>query len=75
MTTRPSLKEYSRAEARLRESIILRASGLPMHDYPGRREDLELIKRFHAEHGIPPSGFLPRLWWRVRGGSCHEHQR
>jgi hypothetical protein len=65
--TPPSLKEYNRAEGRLKESIALRALGLPLHDYPGRREDLELIKRFHAEHGVPPTGFFRRLWWRVRG--------
>ena len=60
----PSLREYGRAEERLKESLWLRCNGLPMHDYPMRCDDLRLIRRFHAAYGVPPSGFLRRfLWW------------
>jgi hypothetical protein len=31
------------------------------------REDLATIGAYHAEHGIPPTGFFARLWWRLRG--------
>ena len=63
----PSLKEYSRAEARVEESIALRCGGFPLHTYPGRDEDLATIHAYIAEHGIPPSGFFARLVWRLRG--------
>jgi hypothetical protein len=33
----------------------------------GRDEDLATIHAYIAGHGIPPSGFLRRLWWRLRG--------
>jgi hypothetical protein len=35
----------------------------------GRDEDLATIHAYIAGHGIPPSGFLRRLWWRLRGKS------
>jgi hypothetical protein len=46
----PSLKEYGRAEGRLKESIWLSeaGNGLPLHDYPGRQDDLRLIRSFHS---------------------------
>lgn len=59
-------KEYKRAESRLKESIKLRRDGYP-HDYPRRGEDLETMRHHHAEHGIPPAGFWPRLR-RLLGG-------
>lgn len=65
----PSLREYRHAEERLKESLWLRCNGLPMHDYPGRRDDLQTIRRFHAAYGVPPSGFVRRLlWWLGSGG-------
>ena len=63
----PSPKEYDRAEARVEESITLRCQGFENHTYPGRDADLETIHAYIARHGIPPSGFLRRLWWRLRG--------
>jgi hypothetical protein len=63
----PSLREYRHAEERLKESLWLRCNGLPMHDYPMRRDDLRLITRFHAAYGVPPSGFLRRLLWFLKG--------
>jgi hypothetical protein len=65
----PSLREYDRAEARIRQSIELRCGGFPAHTYEGRDEDLATLRAFHAEHGIPPSGFFARLLWRLRGAS------
>jgi hypothetical protein len=63
-----SRKEYSRAEGRIRESVILRRAGLD-HDYPGRDEDLDTMRRHHERLGeIPPEyGFF--AWWRrIVGG-------
>jgi hypothetical protein len=65
----PSLKAYDRAEARVTESIALRCEGFPSHTYPGRDQDLATMRAYHAEHGIPPTGFFARLWWRLRGAS------
>ena len=68
---RPSVEEkraYRVAEDRLRESITLRDM-LPGHTYPERAEDLRIMRRFHAEHGIPPARFIRWLWWWVKGGS------
>ncbi len=58
-----SRKEYSRAEGRIRESVILRRAGLD-HTYPGRDEDLDTMRRHHERLGeIPPEyGFF--AWWR-----------
>lgn len=58
-----SRKEYARAEARLKESIKLRRTGLP-HNYPRREEDLKTMRRHHQAIGeIPPErGFF--AWWR-----------
>jgi hypothetical protein len=64
----PSLRDYARAEGRLKESIWIRCTGLPQHDYPGRGEDLATIRNFHAAHGVPPAGFFRRLGWWLRGG-------
>ncbi len=63
----PDLREYTDAENRIRESLALRGGGLPRHTYPGRDEDLEAMRRYHAEHGVPPTGFFARLWWRLGG--------
>jgi hypothetical protein len=56
-------REYACAEARIKESIILRSAGLN-HEYPGREEDIDLMRRHHEAIGeIPPeSGFYG--WWR-----------
>ncbi len=62
-------RAYREAEARLRQSLALRVGGLPRHTYPGRDEDLETMRRYHAERGVPPAGFFARLLWRLRGAS------
>jgi hypothetical protein len=56
-------REYAKAESRIKESIILRSAGLD-HTYPGRDEDLDLMRRHHELIGeIPPErGFYS--WWR-----------
>jgi len=56
-------REYAKAESRIKESIILRSAGLD-HEYPGRAEDLETMRRHHELLGeIPPErGFF--AWWR-----------
>ena len=54
-------KVYRSAEARIKESILLR-DVLPGHTYPGREEDLRTIKEYHGRYGIPSVG----LWTRVR---------
>ncbi len=64
---RPSLREYSDAEDRVRESLTLRVGVLPHHTYPGCAEDLEIMRRYYAEHGIPPAGFFACLMWQLRG--------
>ena len=64
---KPSLREYADAEARIRESLALRGTGLPNHTYPDRGRDLETMRAYHGEHGIPPMG-LRRLWWLVKRG-------
>ena len=61
-------RAYREAEARVRESLALRGKGIPQHTYPDRGRDLETMRAFHEDHGIPPSGFIRRLWWRLRGG-------
>ncbi len=53
--------------AHVTKSIELRCAGFPGHTYPGRDEDLATIHAYIAGHGIPPSGFLRCLWWRLRG--------
>jgi hypothetical protein len=63
----PSMREYRRAEERIKASLELRGGGLPHHDYPLRRDDLATIRAFHGRHGIPPAGRLRRLWWWLRG--------
>ncbi len=63
-----SRREYANAEARIRESIVLRQAGLD-HEYAGRVDDLETMRRHHERLGeIPPEvGFF--AWWRrVIGG-------
>ncbi len=64
----PTLRQYNRAEERIRTSIELRCQGLDWHTYPGREDDLSTIKSFHNSYGIPPAGVLKRLVWRLRGG-------
>ena len=48
-------RAYRSAEARIRESILLR-DVLPGHTYPGREEDLRTIKEYHGRYGIPSVG-------------------
>jgi hypothetical protein len=62
----PTLKEYVRAEERIKESLGLRGEGFP-HNYPGRDEDLSLMRSYHNAHGYPPAGTFGRLLWRLRG--------
>jgi hypothetical protein len=58
---------YSEAEERLKQSILIRASCLQMHDYPGRGADRKTIQNFHNDFGIPPMGFIRRTaWWVVK---------
>jgi hypothetical protein len=59
--TRAERREYRRAEARIRESILLRDI-LPDHTYPHRDEDLQLIHDYHSAYGIPEVG----LWDRAK---------
>jgi hypothetical protein len=61
----PSLRDYGRAEGRLKESLWLRCNGLPQHDYPGRQDDLQTIRAYHSAYGIPPEGSVRRLLWRL----------
>ena len=61
------MREYSRAEERIRESIALRCGGIPGHTYPRKDEDLETLRAFHSEHGYPPAGAQGRLWWWLSG--------
>ncbi len=58
-----SRREYARAEQRLKRSIALRCEGLP-HEYPGRGDDLDTLRRHHEKLGeIPPETGL-YSWWR-----------
>jgi len=66
-----SRKGYARAEGRLKRSISLRREGLP-GEYPGRDDDLQIMRSHHERLGeIPPEkGFFS--WWRGffgRGGA------
>lgn len=66
---KPSLREYADAEARVRESLALRGlPGFANHTYPDRGRDLETMRAYHEEHGIPPAslGLRRRLWWAVK---------
>jgi len=58
-----SRKQYARAEQRLKRSIALRCEGLP-HEYPGRDDDLQIMRSHHQRLGeVPPErGFF--AWWR-----------
>jgi len=49
-------RAYREAEARLRESIALRAEVFWRHTYPDRVRDLETMRAYHEEHGTPPTG-------------------
>jgi hypothetical protein len=68
---RPSAQEkraYRAAENRIRESIVLREV-LPGHSYPGREEDLELMRSYHQRYGMPDLGLMQRVRRLVgRGG-------
>jgi hypothetical protein len=71
----PSLRQYNQAEARLKESVLLRVHGIPTHHYPGRQDDLETIQRFHYHYGIPLMGTIKRLWrWLSLGLRNSEHR-
>jgi hypothetical protein len=65
----PNLREYDKAEGRIRQSIAMRCGGLPHHTYDGRDQDLATLRAYHNAHGVPPDGFFRRLWWRLRGKS------
>ena len=54
-------RAYRSAEGRVKESILLRDL-LPGHTYPRHGEDLELMRRYHEQYGVPTMG----LWSRVR---------
>ena len=58
-----SRKEYGKAEGRLKRSIALRREGLP-GEYPGRDDDLQILRSHHQRLGeVPPErGFF--AWWR-----------
>jgi hypothetical protein len=63
VSPRPSAKErraYRAAENRLRESIALR-DVLPSHSYPGRGEDIQLMRRYHEAYGVPDLGLMARV--------------
>jgi hypothetical protein len=62
-----SMEELDDAEDRVKESLALRGGVLPHHTYPGREHDLEVMRAYHGEHGVPPVGFFRRLLWRMRG--------
>jgi hypothetical protein len=36
--------------------------------YPRRDEELETLRAFHGEHGIPPAGYFSKLLWWIRAG-------
>ncbi len=57
---------YRAAEARIKESILLRDI-LPSHTYPGRGEDLATIKEYHSRYGIPELGLWARAKKLLRG--------
>jgi hypothetical protein len=59
--SRAERRAYRAAENRLRESILVR-DVLPNHTYPRHAEDLETIRSYHSEYGIPDLG----LWARAR---------
>ena len=59
-------REYRSAEARIKESILLR-DVLPGHTYPGREEDLRTIKEYHGRYGIPSVGLWARAKKLLRG--------
>lgn len=61
-------RAYREAEARLKESIKLRRDGYP-HTYPRREEDLDLMRQYHQQHGIPPAGLWARLKRWIGGGA------
>jgi hypothetical protein len=65
-------RAYREAEARLRESIALRGEGFWRHTYPDRGRDLETMRAYHEDHGIPPAGFIRRLWWSVKRGMVRK---
>ena len=65
-------RAYREAEARLRESIALRGEGFWRHTYPDRVRDLETMRAYHTEHGIPPTGFIRRLMWSVKRGMVRK---
>jgi hypothetical protein len=63
-----SRKQYAQAEARIRESIILRRAGLD-HTYAGREEDLDTMRSHHERLGeIPPERGFSAWWRRMVGG-------
>ena len=63
-----SRKEYGKAEGRLKRSIALRREGLP-HEYAGRADDLEVMRRHHSQLGeVPPESGLYAWWRRWVGG-------
>jgi hypothetical protein len=64
---RPRKEETEIREIDEHMRLSLRGGVLPHHTYPGQDVDLEAMRRFHAVLGVPPAGFLRRLWWRLTG--------
>jgi hypothetical protein len=66
--SRLSRRGYAQAEGRLKRSIALRREGLP-HEYPGRDDDLRIMRDLHQRLGFIPSELGFWAWWRrVVGG-------
>ncbi len=65
--SRQERREYRSAEARTKESILLRDI-LPDHTYPGREEDFATIRRYHSRFGVPPLGLWSRAKRLLAGG-------
>jgi len=62
-----SRKQYGKAEQRLKRSIASRRAGLP-HEYPGRADDLETMRKHHEQLGeIPPERGFYAYWRRFFG--------
>jgi len=63
-----SRRQYAQAEGRLKRSIALRCEGLP-HEYPGRDDDLRIMRALHQRLGeVPPERGFWAYWRRFVGG-------
>jgi hypothetical protein len=65
--SRRERREYRAAEARIKESILLRDI-LPRHTYPSREADLQTIRRYLTRYGIPELGLWARAKRLLAGG-------